>query len=186
MGKAETKYTNTAKKMQNALCSLLSDTRFDAITVTMLCDEARVDRSTFYAHYDKLVDLLNETVSMLMDELDKSANAKSLDIPRSAEWYLDRFLALAERNRALFMANPNAISSSIGKRVLSNLALLDERTASSNRISDESRDEYRAVYEVAGLMRVVNAWLEDDCVDDRDSMIDIIFSCLNRASERNR
>ena len=60
MGKAETKFANTAKKMDSALLRLLETTAFEKISVTMLCNEAQVNRSTFYAHYSDTSDLLVE------------------------------------------------------------------------------------------------------------------------------
>ena len=60
MGMAETKFANTAKKMDSALLRLLETTAFEKISVTMLCNEAQVNRSTFYAHYSDTSDLLVE------------------------------------------------------------------------------------------------------------------------------
>ena len=67
MNKAESKYFNTAKKMDNALISLLDEKSFEYITVSEICKKANVNRSTFYLHYENTVDLLNETVRYLLD-----------------------------------------------------------------------------------------------------------------------
>ena len=60
MNKSESKYFNTAIKMDLALISLLKKKPFDYITVIEICKEAGVNRSTFYLHYETVGDLLQE------------------------------------------------------------------------------------------------------------------------------
>ena len=43
-------------------------TPFERLSVTQLCREAQVNRSTFYAHYDNLQDLLVEVTDGAMGE----------------------------------------------------------------------------------------------------------------------
>ena len=68
MNKSETKYFNTAKKMDKALISLLEEKSFEYITVSEICKRAEVNRSTFYLHYENTVDLLDETARFLLDD----------------------------------------------------------------------------------------------------------------------
>ena len=55
MNKNESKYFNTAKKMDDALLSLLEKKTFEYITIKDICEEANVNRSTFYLHYDNII-----------------------------------------------------------------------------------------------------------------------------------
>ena len=67
MNKNESKYFNTATKMDLALISLLKKKPFEYITVSEICETAGVNRSTFYLHYETIADLLNETTRYLLD-----------------------------------------------------------------------------------------------------------------------
>ena len=67
MNKSESKYFNTAKKMNLALISLLKKKPFEYITISELCEKAGVNRSTFYLHYEKTYDLLSETTQYILD-----------------------------------------------------------------------------------------------------------------------
>lgn len=60
MNKNESKYFNTAVKMDKAFLSLLEKKDFSYITVKEICEKAKVNRSTFYLHYETLEDLLSE------------------------------------------------------------------------------------------------------------------------------
>ena len=62
MNKSESKYFNTAVRMDEALISLLARKDFAYITVREICETAGVNRSTFYLHYENTGDLLEEAV----------------------------------------------------------------------------------------------------------------------------
>ena len=66
MNKSESKYFNTAVRMDEALISLLEKKDFEYITIKEICTAANVNRSTFYLHYENTRDLLEEAVSMIL------------------------------------------------------------------------------------------------------------------------
>lgn len=59
MNKSESKYFNTAVKMDKAFLELLEKKDFEFITVKEICAKAEVNRSTFYLHYETIGDLLD-------------------------------------------------------------------------------------------------------------------------------
>ena len=65
MNKSESKYFNTAVRMDEAFLALLEKKDFAYITVKEVCEKAGVNRSTFYLHYETVSDLLSESVSYL-------------------------------------------------------------------------------------------------------------------------
>ena len=65
MNKNESKYFNTARRMEEALIALLSEKNFEFITVKDICCTAEVNRSTFYLHYETIQDILSETMEYL-------------------------------------------------------------------------------------------------------------------------
>ena len=66
MNKNESKYFNTAKRMDEALITLLEKKDFEYVTIKEICDTAGVNRSTFYLHYENTVDLLKETTRYIL------------------------------------------------------------------------------------------------------------------------
>ena len=65
MNKSESKYFNTALRMDEALIALLEKKDLEYITVKEICHLAGVNRSTFYLHYETIADLVNETLEMV-------------------------------------------------------------------------------------------------------------------------
>lgn len=78
MNRSESKYFNTARRMDEALLALLEEKDFAYITVREICARAGVNRSTFYLHYENMSDLLRETVEMI-DERFRASVADATD-----------------------------------------------------------------------------------------------------------
>ena len=91
MNKSESKYFNTAKKMDKALVSLLEQKSFEYITVSEICKKADVNRSTFYLHYENTVDLLNETARFMLDDFIAYFNADTKSMANKIKEYFDEF-----------------------------------------------------------------------------------------------
>ena len=79
MNKSESKYFNTAKKMDKALISLLEEKSFEYITVSEICKRAEVNRSTFYLHYETMDDLLSECIEYVGSKIRKKYSNKIID-----------------------------------------------------------------------------------------------------------
>lgn len=65
MKKSESKYFNTAVRMDRAFLELLEKKDMEYITVKEICEAAGVNRSTFYLHYETIDDLLAESVQYM-------------------------------------------------------------------------------------------------------------------------
>ena len=81
MNKQDSKYFNTASYMDEALLVLLEKKDYEFITVKEICQIAGVNRSTFYLHYEKMDDLLEETVNYVSNKF----NSKLKNIDADAE-----------------------------------------------------------------------------------------------------
>ena len=68
MNKSESKYFNTAARMDEAFLELLSRKSFAYISVKEICEKAGVNRSTFYLHYETIGDLLNESMQYMSSQ----------------------------------------------------------------------------------------------------------------------
>lgn len=51
-------YQDSAARMERAVLELMNQTPFEKITVRLICESAGVNRSTFYAHYTDICDMI--------------------------------------------------------------------------------------------------------------------------------
>lgn len=63
MRKTDKRIEATKTKLRNALLELRRERRMDSITISLICERAKVNRNTFYSHYS--------SVEALVDEVDK-------------------------------------------------------------------------------------------------------------------
>lgn len=56
-------------RMQSVMLDLMKYTEFEKITVKKLCEKAEVNRSTFYAHFEDIYDMLDKMEKTLRKEL---------------------------------------------------------------------------------------------------------------------
>lgn len=114
MNKSESKYFNTAARMDAAFLKLLENKDFDYIIVKEICEQAGVNRSTFYLHYETVSDLISECVEYVMRQFFESIQVdpakfmkKIQDCPMEELYlitpeYLVPYLNYVKQNRRLF------------------------------------------------------------------------------------
>lgn len=64
--------SETEKQIRETFLHMLEETPFDKIRITGLCREAGINRSTFYAHFYDIYDLLDKTIENALTCLDGS------------------------------------------------------------------------------------------------------------------
>lgn len=76
----------TIKVIKDAFLNLIDEMPFNKVTITRICREAEITRSTFYLHFTSLTDLLNEVID---DALLLTGNANNLSLDSSKSYLQD-------------------------------------------------------------------------------------------------
>ena len=190
MNKSESKYFNTAKKMDKALISLLEEKSFEYITVSEICKRAEVNRSTFYLHYENTVDLLNETARFLLDDFAAYFNVdveiitnkfkeNSLDeLNFISDEYLHPYLSYIKENRIVFstvlLHSVSFGFNEIFQRLYDNIfnPILE-------RYNYPATDrKYAMMFYLNGITAIVTEWLKDGCEKTIEEVSQIIYGCI--------
>ena len=56
--KNNSRYKMSSEKIETAFLSLLNNYKYEEITISQVCKQAGINRSTFYCHYDDINDLI--------------------------------------------------------------------------------------------------------------------------------
>lgn len=186
MNKSESKYFNTATKMDLALISLLKKKPFEYITVSEICENAGVNRSTFYLHYETIIDLLDETTRYLLDDFRSYFPTDIIDIvccDRNelvfvCDKYLTPYLTYIKDHKEVF---GTAITHSktlkfedVHKRLFDNISnpILDRFHYPSNI------RQYVMMYYLNGINAIVLEWLRNGCDKAITEIAEIISVCI--------
>ena len=190
MNKSESKYFNTALRMDEALIALLEKKDLEYITVKEICHQAGVNRSTFYLHYESIAELLDETMEMINQRflsyfpLEEEAVLGDLehrelnDLVFVTQEYLLPYLRFIQDNKKVYRAafrNPSSMQANARYGVLKQRIL--------NPILERfeipiARRPYYIAYYVEGIAAIIKEWLRHDCGDSVEMIAAIIESCV--------
>ena len=195
MNKNESKYFNTAIRMDEALIALLEKKDFEYITIKEICDMAGVNRSTFYLHYENTSDLLKETTRYVLDKhfayyspdtigiTERFAHCDPRELVFVTSEYLTPYLTFIRENQRIFKISIKHFRSMNMDEVYGRMF-----TYIFNPILDrfhvpERERAYVMKFYLTGVFAVVMEWLGRGCADDMDTVIKVITDCV--MGERN-
>ncbi len=176
--------------MDEALIECLEKKELEYITVKEICKKAGVNRSTFYLHYETIDDLLKECAEYTNDKCFRKYSVELADIGRRLESreteelifispeYLRPYFEFVRENKRLFkvvFSHPASLNTEgTFRQLFANIfsPILD-------RFHLAERDKaYIIMFYIGGLTSVVKKWLEKDCSDSIEQIIDICMRCI--------
>lgn len=188
MDKSKSKYFNTACLMDEALLYLLEKKDFEYITVKEICKKAGVNRSTFYLHYESTDDLLEEAISLLnqrflacfldlsLTENDiREAPAESLIFLK--EEYLTPYLTFVKDNKRAYKVVHKKPHLFHVDKVFKEMHGKFFAPIMQKFINSPNEAAYIFEFFTKGTLAVIMKWVEDDCRDDVQSIIQLIVRC---------
>ena len=195
MNKNESKYFNTAIKMDEALITLLEKKDFEYITIKEICDTAGVNRSTFYLHYENTHDLLKETTRYIIDkhlayyEIDKTRIALQFETCKREELlfitdqYLVPYLKFIKDNQRLFKVSIKQFNSFNMNEVYGRMFEHIFNPILERFHVPEKERAYVMKFYLTGVFAIVMEWLDKNCSDDMETVTRVITDCV--MGERN-
>ncbi len=190
MNKQESKYTNTAALMDEALLLLLEQKEFDRITVKELCQRAGVNRTTFYLHYENMNDLLEETVDLINHRFKESLSSvppgdTSSEILTS-EKYLRPYLGFIKENMRAYRVIHLKDQLFQSQKTFDDMYQSVFSPALTHFGVSEREQKYVFAFYTQGTVAIIGKWLEDNCRDDIDMIIDLIARHTTAAGQEGR
>ena len=190
MNKNESKYFNTAIKMDEALITLLEKKDFAYITVKEICDAAGVNRSTFYLHYENTSDLLKETTRYMIDkhlayyDIDRKRMSLQFETCKREELlfitdeYLVPYLTFIKDNQRLFRVSIKQFNSLNMAEVYSKMFEHIFSPILERFHVPEKERAYVMKFYLTGVFAIVMEWLDKNCSDDMETVTRVITDCV--------
>lgn len=184
-----TKYTKMVLK--DSFLNLLENKDISRITVKEICEDADINRATFYSHYTDVYDLLKkieseflDNVNVYLSQLDKKG--KNVNDFILAEKIFDYIkdnaklckLLLSERGDISFQKK---IMTIVYDKIISELT-------DNNKISMEDA-EYVYSFTITGCVGIVQKWLFDDMKKSSrfmsEMVIKLTYGVINALKNHN-
>lgn len=177
MNKKDLRVVKTQNILYHTLLELMKEKTFEEIKVSDICNQALINRSTFYAHYNDKYELLAEFIQELKNSLTGELR-KNKNISNTKEYYLEMiklFLDHIEEKRESYLAvmihNRNSITMDIIYDVL-------DHDITSHLQQDNSIDGSQiprsiiAKFYIGAVVNVGVEWLKNGNQYTKENMIE--------------
>lgn len=147
------------------------------ITVREICEGAGVHRSTFYAHYQDVYDVVEKVEQTMSERLTQTVLAR-LDTAASVSDLFEEVFAFVGEYRAFYAVYLGQMHRAgvIGVA----WELLQDRTAQLDYHSlgyrSQAELEYVGIFFINGLTAMLRRWLETGCKETPRELVEILAS----------
>jgi AcrR family transcriptional regulator len=174
-----TRSAASKKSIKAAFEKLLESKAPAMITVQKLCKLAGVNRTTFYAHYSNVQDLLESLKADLFSELEDHVLPNTSDALQLVNRdTMLRVLKFIRRNGTLYrlyfsQLTENKLVDYIKRKYIA--PLLNKRAVYAS-----SEFDYQFEFTKAGVLGIIKKWLSSGCKEPDESIAELIEKMLKR------
>lgn len=169
--KNNTRYKSSNEKIETAFLTLILNNKYEDITISQICKQAEINRSTFYAHYDDINDLIIKIESKFAQG---TANIFNYGERQTHEAMVEMFTFIKE-NKYFYKAFLNIPYITLAER---NTKIEILKNIGQKLNIDKSNTIgifYRASFFGAGIKEMCRLWLERDCKESPEQMAKLLL-----------
>lgn len=157
-----------------ALEELIKNKKLSCITITELCTAAKINRNTFYYHYNNIYELLEENKKLLIEEINEIPDVNQT---HSKESLVSLCKCLKRYPGFLhILISPNCDLDYFND--IFTVATEKSRVLVNKTIENSSPREYLACqFCNSGTNALVSAWILNGMVETPEEIADIITDC---------
>ncbi|MGM9662309.1 MAG: TetR/AcrR family transcriptional regulator [Oscillospiraceae bacterium] len=176
------RYRDSEKRIQEALLRLMEDQELEDVTVLDICREAQINRSTFYAHYEDIYDLMTKVERLIRQELYEEFRRRGVGLQNVFHHdHLLCFLRHMEKNRNFYRI---CLRHRVRFPLKEGFDRLWEEVVKPHcrqfGVTDEGTMLYYLAFYQAGFTSVLRRWVEGGCAEEPEALCPILLGCLPR------
>jgi len=169
------KFQFTEELIKKALLSLLKRKRYNGFSVKDLCIEAGINRSSFYAHYQDINDLMIKTKDRLAAKMNAIWKPKHPSDEYSREMFVDLFTFIKEYKDFYYAFLKNHTPSFVADEMLEWQTKHFEQVLFSKGIRyTRAEIDYHLYFFGGGLKALCGRWLHNGCREPPEQMAKVL------------
>ena len=174
------RYKESEKRMQDALMKLMENRELEDVTVTDICKEARVNRTTFYAHYQDIYDLMARVERLIRQELLEDFRARGVGMQNVFHHdYLLLFLRHIRRHGNFYrICLRHRIKFPLEEGFGQLWETVVKPHCRQRGVTDEGTMLYYFTFYQAGFTSLLRKWVEDGCRETPEELCPVLLGCL--------
>lgn len=169
----------TKMLLRQALIGILDRKRIEQVSVTELCREAGINRSTFYAHYSIPQDVLTDIKTDFADQL--AASIERVRDEGGPRQHLECICRFIHENRELErVILTNSSDDEVIEAALRSSFQIWGTTSPFLAVQDmdDSSKSLVAAFYYHGIFRVIREWVRHDIDKTPEKVADILYRVL--------
>lgn len=174
------RFLETEIRMEYAMLELMKRIEFEEITVKKICEKAQVNRSTFYAHFMDIYDMLDKIETFLSHELlEQYRLMPSGKDPILSEKSFIPFLQHIKKHKYFYKINLQTRKAFPIKRGYEPLwnTVIKPRCQKAGITSEEDMLYYFIGFQ-AGFTMILKHWVDTDCQKEAAAIAEIIKNSI--------
>ncbi len=157
--KVDVRIVKSKESLMSALIGLMGKKKLEELTISEICQEADVNRNTFYSHYSSVRELFEEMNGKYMEAL--FASAKVFDEPNDSTIknlvnVLDKMKEKGNLTKIIFSESNSIKHLNTLLQILFPTSIIDNL-----KIENLSLDECHA-FLIGGITSLILRWIEND------------------------
>lgn len=167
----------TKQLLKDSLCELLENESIHKISIRTLCENADINRSTFYKYYGSQYDLLKDMEDDFLKEIEKNMAVTDT----AATDRLTQILCYAKSNIKMckLLLNSN-VEPDFPKRLLYLPSIIQKMNDMISTTGDSTEISYLYDCILYGGYQMVKRWVNEDCQIPPDKMVQIIDNTFQK------
>ena len=169
--KNNSRYKMSSEKIETAFLTLILNHKYEDINISQICEQANINRSTFYCHYDDINDLVIKIESKFANSM---ANIFNYGERQTHQAFIEMFTFIKENKYfyKAFLSIPYQTLAETNTKI-DILKHIGETTNidKTNNIGIF----YRASFFGAGIKEMCRLWLERDCQESPEDMAKLLL-----------
>lgn len=157
---------DSQEKIEKTFLQLIQKRNITEISVSTICKIAKLNRSTFYANYIDVYDLVEKVKNRMAEEFAEFQFSNSSQ--QNPNGYLNMFKYIKE-NQIFFKTYFKLEDISIN-------TITQHDTDMAKKYYDNKYIDYHIEFFRAGLNAIIKKWLNNNCKESPEEMVKIITS----------
>jgi len=175
--------TSTKEDIKEALIQLLSEERFDNISISKLCMRAGINRGTFYLHYQDKYQMVDSLKSEIISQL-SSYSLFEAENEYPKKLMIAKFHILRANERLI-----NALTRShyidfreAIREYITTIILSDKQEIATQRFLEENfqiPQKYALEIFLSSVEGIISLWIAGGAQEEPEELTDIILTTYN-------
>lgn len=157
---------DSQEKIEKTFLQLIQKKNITEISVSTICEIAKLNRSTFYANYIDVYDLVEKVKNRMAEEFAEFQFSNNSQ--QNPNGYLNMFKYIKE-NQIFFETYFKLEDISIN-------TITQHDTDMAKKYYDNKYIDYHIEFFRAGLNAIIKKWLNNNCKESPEEMVKIITS----------